>query len=118
MQLKAGLILKTIGRLEQRIQERFPDSGLSRVCGKFRVLAQEAEALARKLTPPIWPVRIDAWMAALLLPGLVIWAFVQLVEHFSFNAEGLNAVNDFESLTQGMAAKIWQKIMILDLSEE
>jgi hypothetical protein len=30
----------------------------------------------------------------------------------------LENVNDLESLTQGMAAKIWQKIMILDLAEE
>lgn len=28
----------------------------------------------------------------------------------------LNAVNDMESLTQGLSGKIWQKIMILDLS--
>jgi hypothetical protein len=28
----------------------------------------------------------------------------------------LAAVNDVESLTQGLSAKIWQKIMILDLS--
>jgi hypothetical protein len=28
----------------------------------------------------------------------------------------LNAVNEVESLTQGMSGKIWQKIMILDLS--
>ncbi len=30
----------------------------------------------------------------------------------------LNAVNDLESLNQGMAQKIWQKIMILDLAED
>ncbi len=229
--LKADLILKTIERLEQRINNRFPDSGLGRVCGEFRILSYESEALSRRLGPPIWPVRIVAWMAAVLLVGLVIWALVQLVQHFSFNAEGmadllqttesaineliflglalfslirfetrikqrsalaalhrlrsiahvvdmhqltkdpayllgtftqtqvspersltrqqltryldycsemlalnskiaalfaenmddpviLNAVNDLESLTQGMAAKIWQKIMILDLAEE
>jgi len=29
----------------------------------------------------------------------------------------LDAVNDLESLTQGLASKIWQKIMILDLAE-
>jgi hypothetical protein len=29
----------------------------------------------------------------------------------------LSAVNDLEVLTQGLAAKIWQKIMILDLSD-
>ncbi|MDX2286414.1 MAG: hypothetical protein NW241_19770 [Bacteroidia bacterium] len=30
----------------------------------------------------------------------------------------LNAVNDIEQLTQSLSAKIWQKIMILDLAEE
>lgn len=30
----------------------------------------------------------------------------------------LNAVNDIESLTQGLSGKIWQKIMILDLADE
>ncbi len=30
----------------------------------------------------------------------------------------LEAVNDLENLDQGLAAKIWQKIMILDLAEE
>lgn len=230
-QLKAALILKTIERLEMRIGDRFPESGLSRVCGEFRVLAQESEALARRLEPPIWPVRVTVFVAAGLLLGLVGWALAQLVGHFTFNAEGvhellqttesaineliflglavfflvgfearikrraalealhrlrsiahvvdmhqltkdpgqllghfrntqsspertltrheltryldycsemlalnskvaalfaqnmddpivLNAVNDLESLTQGLAAKIWQKIMILDLSEE
>lgn len=230
-QLKAGLILKTIERLEQRILQRFPDSGLSRVCAEFRTLAYETEAIALRLAPPIWPVRIAAFVAAGLLLGLVVWALWQLVSHFSFNAEEiydllqstesaineliflglavftlvgfetrikrraalaalhrlrsiahvvdmhqltkdpaylqghhtetqasperkftryqltryldycsemlalnskiaalfaqtmddpvvLESVNDLESLTQGMAAKIWQKIMILDLSEE
>lgn len=223
--------MKTIERLEQRIGERFPDSGLSRVCAEFRVLSHESEALARQLEPPIWPVRIVAIASAVLLLGLAVWAMAQLVSHFTFNAEGvhellqstesaineliflglalfflvgletrikrraalealhqlrsiahvvdmhqltkdpayllgsftetqaspertlsrhqltryldycsemlalnskvaalfaqtmddpvvLEGVNDLESLTQGMAAKIWQKIMILDLAEE
>lgn len=230
-QLNAAMILKTIERLEQRINVRFPDSGLGRVCSEFRVLSYESESLARRLGPPIWPVRIAAWLAAVLLIGLVIWASGQMVQHFSFSTAGmpdllqtmesaineliflglalfslvsletrikqrsalaalhrlrsiahvvdmhqltkdpaylvgpftqtqaspertltrqqltryldycsemlalnskiaalfaqnmedpvvLNAVNDLESLTQGMAAKIWQKIMILDLSDE
>lgn len=230
-QLNAAMILKTIERLEQRINVRFPDSGLGRVCSEFRVLSYESESLARRLGPPIWPVRIAAWLAAVLLTGLVIWASGQMVQHFSFSTAGmpdllqtmesaineliflglalfslvsletrikqrsalaalhrlrsiahvvdmhqltkdpaylvgpftqtqaspertltrqqltryldycsemlalnskiaalfaqnmedpvvLNAVNDLESLTQGMAAKIWQKIMILDLADE
>ena len=229
--MKAGLILKTIERLEQRISDRFPDSGLSKVCAEFRALSYESVELARRLVPPIWPVRIAAWVAAMLLLGLVLWALFQLIQHFSFETNGLvdlmqttetaineliflglalfflisletrikqhsalaalhrlrsiahvvdmhqltkdpaylmgrftqtrasperslsrleltryldycsemlalnskvaalfaqnmddpvvlNAVNDQESLTQGMAAKIWQKIMSLDLAEE
>lgn len=230
-QLKAELILKTIERLEQRISDRFPDSGLFRVCAEFRSLSHESEQLAQRLKPPIWPVRVVAFVAAGLLVGLVVWAIAQLVTQFTLSAEGihellqttesvineliflglavfflvgfetrikrraalealhrlrsiahvvdmhqltkdpahllghfdetrsspertltrheltryldycsemlaldskvaalfaqnmddpivLNAVNDLESLTQGMAAKIWQKIMILDLAEE
>jgi hypothetical protein len=229
--LNADMLLKTIERLEQRINDRFPDSGLGRVCAEFRSLSHDSEALARHLGRPIWPVRIAAWMAVVLLVGLVLWALAQLVAHFSFDANGvidllqttetaineliflglalffligfetrikqrsalaalhrlrsiahvidmhqltkdpayllsqftqmqnspertltrqqltryldycaeilalnskiaalfaqdmddpvvLNAVNDLESLSQGLAAKIWQKIMILDLAEE
>lgn len=230
-QLNAALILKTIERLEARIGQRFPDSGLTRVCAEFRVLAHESENLARRLEAPIWPVRIAAYAAAALLAGLAAWALMQLGQFFSVSAQGihdllqstesaineliflglalfslvgletrlkrraalaalhqlrsiahvvdmhqltkdpayllaqftetqaspertftrqqltryldycsemlalnskvaalfaqtiddpvvLGSVNDLETLTQGMAAKIWQKIMILDLSEE
>jgi hypothetical protein len=89
-ELKAELILKTIERLETRITERFPESGLSRVCAEFRALAYESEALSRELGTPIWPVRIVAVGAAVLLVGLVAWALSQLVGHFSFNAEGVH----------------------------
>ena len=230
-QLNAALILKTIERLDTRISQRFPDSGLSRVCAEFRLLSHQSEILALRLEAPIWPVRIAAYAAAVLLASLAVWALAQLGQHFSLNPEGvhdllqstesaineliflglalftlvgletrlkrraalaalhqlrsiahvvdmhqltkdpayllakftetqaspertftrqeltryldycsemlalnskvaalfaqtiddpvvLESVNDLENLTQGMAAKIWQKIMILDLSEE
>jgi hypothetical protein len=230
-ELNSDMLLRTIQRLEQRIGERFPESGLRRVCSEFCTLASESETLARSLEPPIWPLRIVIIAAASLLVGLVIWAILQVVSHFSFKAEGvpdvlqatesaineiiflglalfflmsvetrikrnialkalhrlrsiahvvdmhqltkdpayllykfagthaspdrtltrqelsryldycsellalnakiaalfaqtmddpviLNAVNDLEQLAQGLASKIWQKIMILDLSEE
>lgn len=228
--LKPDLIVSTVERLQQRIGDRFPDSGLLRVCSEFHQLATECADLARRLEPPFWPVRVAALAAAILLVGLVGWAFAQLLRHFTFDAAGmadllqtmeaaineliflglalyflmnletrikqrtalqalhrlrslahvvdmhqltkdpvyvlgtypdthaspqrtltryqlsryldycsemlalnakvavlfahsmddevvLNAVNDIESLTQGMSGKIWQKIMILDLAE-
>lgn len=88
--LRSEMILATIQRLEHRIRERFPESGLLKVCIEFRMLAEELQGLAQQLGPPIWPVRIVAFAAAFLLLGLVVWAFGQLIEHFTFNAEGIH----------------------------
>ncbi len=228
--LRAEPILNTIDRLCLRVEERFPDSGLSKVCQEFHHLAVRSEVMAGNLAAPIWPVRIIAILAVLLLLGLFSFASYQVIQNFQFGTEGmaellqasesvvneliflglalyflaglesrlkrgstlkalhnlrsvahiidmhqltkdpshqlvkildtesspvrvmsreeliryldycaeilslnakigalfaqnvddpivLNAVNDLESLTQGLSAKIWQKIMILDLSD-
>lgn len=87
--LKPELLLETILKLENRIAERFPASGLLKVCREFYILASESEALARRLGPPIWPVRIAIYFAIVLLVGLVGWAMFQVVEHFSFKPEDM-----------------------------
>ena len=89
-ELRAKPILSTIERLSHRIEERFPDAGLLRVCNEFYDLARRSESLARRLTYPIWPVRIIAILAALLLFGLVAFALYQLATHFNFTSEGLS----------------------------
>lgn len=88
--LRPALILSTLERLEERIAVRFPDSGLLRVCREFRALATESEVLAQHLAPPIWPVRAVAMGAAVLLVGLVGWAFAQLFRHFTFDKAGMD----------------------------
>ena len=86
--LRAEAILKTIQRLEQRIGERFPESGLYGVCKEFSQLSIKSEVLARRLQAPIWPVRVAAMAVSILLLGVVIWAMAQLVHHFKFDAGG------------------------------
>ena len=88
-ELRSEPILATIARLEQRIEERFPESGLSRVCKEFHLLAIRSELLSRNLRTPIWPVRIIAILAAILLSGLVVFALYQLAANFRFNSEQL-----------------------------
>lgn len=88
--LRADMILTTIERLENRIRNRFPESGLLKVCVEFRNLAEELRDLAQQLGPPIWPVRGFAFAAAFLLVGLTVWALGQLVGHFTLNAEGVH----------------------------
>jgi hypothetical protein len=97
-ELKSARILETIRRLEQRIESRFPESGLLRVCGEFRHLSLELEPQAVQLSKPIWLVRIVAAIAAVVLMGLVLWAFAQLVlNKLTFR---VNAVNDLLQSTE------------------
>ena len=90
--LRAEAILKTAEKLEQRILERFPDSGLLGVCKEFRQLAIRSEDLAHRLQRPIWPVRLAAMLAAALLVGIVMWALSQLVQHFHHVCNAAQAV--------------------------
>lgn len=72
-ELELDHILATIARLEQRIRERFPDSGLSRVAAELRRLGAEQEALLVRLRRPIWILRIGA---ALGIAGMLAIAGV------------------------------------------
>ena len=62
--LDASRIVETIRRLEHRISERFPGSGLSAVCGELRQLAVGTQATVDRLHQPIW------WLRALAAAGM------------------------------------------------
>lgn len=96
-ELKPRPLFSTIEKLEQRIAERFPDSGLSQVCAEFRRLATECEALALRLNKPLWPVRIAAVVAACLLLFVAAGAVTVLVRQFSFN---LNNIGELLQTTE------------------
>jgi len=87
--LRAEAILKTLNRLEQRVFERFPESGLLGVCKEFNQLSVKSEELARRLQKPLWPVRLVAIATAALLVVLVTWALGQLVQNFQLDASGV-----------------------------
>lgn len=105
-ELSSKRILETLKRLEERIGERFPESGLLRVCGEFRQLANGAEELTQHLVKPVWPVRIAAWALSSLILGLVIWAFAQAIHGFG---PGANGMSDF---LQGVESGINELIFL------
>lgn len=79
-ELNAQKIFSTLERLESRIKERFPDSGLCKVCKEFIALAKELELLANDLKKPIWWVRITTWICLFVLL-IVLFSVVRLVYH-------------------------------------
>jgi hypothetical protein len=66
-------IIATLVRLELRIGERFPDSGLSRICHEIRAIGEHAQERARAIARPNLPLRIGIFAAiAAGLAGLVM----------------------------------------------
>lgn len=71
-ELRCDRILETIGRLELRISERFPSSGLSHVSAQLGRLASEAGARVERLRRPIWLLRIGAGLGILGIVGITL----------------------------------------------
>jgi len=71
VELQGHHILETIQRLERRILERFPGSGLGRVSAQLGQLAGAAEAEIERLRKPLWLPRIGA---ALGILGILVIA--------------------------------------------
>jgi hypothetical protein len=67
-------IVETLERLKARIDERFPNSGLSRVCGELITTAGTSSADAADLAKPNWPLR--AAVGAIIVVGVAaqFWA--------------------------------------------
>ena len=69
--LDAAEIVGTIERLRGRIEERFPGSGLGRVCGQLLEIARNARERAVWIAKPILPLRIaSAALAIVIIAGL------------------------------------------------
>jgi hypothetical protein len=71
--LDAGSIATTIERLCQRVEVRFPGSGLAGVCRELDAVAERAAETSAWIGRPILPLRIAVGLlVALILAGLVV----------------------------------------------
>jgi hypothetical protein len=69
-QLDQARILATLTRLRDRIAERFPDSGLSRVAADLLALNGEVTAFVEYVRKPHWPIRLGAAVAIVGMAGV------------------------------------------------
>ncbi len=70
--LKANFILATLYRLEKRISERFPDSGLRQVANELLNVASQTTGLVQRLSRPNWWLRSLAFLAISLVIAMVV----------------------------------------------
>ena len=81
--LDAEPIRMTIGRLQRRVFERFPDSSLSRLAAELNDVAAQNEKIIIQLRQPLWWLRAATGIALLALIALalwVAWSFIHIAE--------------------------------------
>jgi hypothetical protein len=71
--LRADGIHKTIERLRLRITDRFPDSGLSRVCERLLGISETTEKTVEWIDRPIYALKILAALSIAGLAGLIVF---------------------------------------------
>ncbi len=76
--LNAGHIVQTIGLLRERIEARFPGSGLGKVAGELQQVANEAAARATWIAKPHLPLRIGIVFLVVLIVVVAGMAVVNL----------------------------------------
>jgi hypothetical protein len=73
--LDGALIVTTIVRLQARIAERFPESGLSRVCADLVTVGLRTVTLSAELGRPFFGIRVLVGLILAGAVGLLGWTF-------------------------------------------
>lgn len=71
-ELEADKIIGTVGRLRDRVSERFPGSGLLKVAEEFLRLSREAAERAKGISKPLIPLRAGIVLLLLVLAAVIV----------------------------------------------
>ena len=73
--LDADKVVETVEQLADRIQARFPNAGLYRVCLQLKDVATLAKERSRQISRPFWSLRILTAMIVLAVLAILIAVF-------------------------------------------
>lgn len=76
--LKAKAIIKTISRLERRIGDRFPNSGLRKVCNEFLDFSDNCNENITWISKPNIPLRVLSYLIIAFGIGGVVYSIIYL----------------------------------------
>ncbi len=88
-ELNPAPVAATIALLARRIQERFPESGLSEVAAELVRVADQNQAVIEQLRRPLWWLRGLMVLAIAALIGLSLWAAIELTRMAKGGSESL-----------------------------
>jgi hypothetical protein len=96
-------IIETVQVLHQRIEERFPGSGLGKVVAELRQVAEETVVRIHWIQQPHVPLRFAAVVLSLLIIAVVVMIFVHIREF---------KLDDFVNTMQGLDSAIGSVVFI------
>ena len=103
--LKPRLIVETIEKLNQRIKERFTDSGLNKVCGQLSLIAKNMEDRAEWIGKPVNWIRYVTWAFCLII-------FICSIIPFFYFQSDLDEPLDLESVVTLMEAGLNDVVLV------
>ena len=96
--LDSEKIVDTIGILCRRIDERFPESGLSKVCRELLTIAGESQQRSAWIAKPQRLLRITTWVLLIVMAsGLVV-----ILTHAALPRGGFDLVGLVQGLEAGL----------------
>ena len=81
VRLQPDRVIQTVALLRRRIQERFPDSGLSALCGSLLEVARQASDRAETIGRPNGWIRLGTYTIAVTLIAAMAAAVFYIVGH-------------------------------------
>ena len=96
--LKAANIVSTLETLKQRISERFPASGLSKVCTDLVSVAQHTAARVDDVERPHWGMRV--------VLGVVVALSLLVLSWLATHALTLKGTDEFADVMQAVDAAV------------
>lgn len=102
-QLDSEEIIETIGRLHERIERRFPGSGLGKVVGELLQVSEETAERARWIQEPHLPLRVVAIVLSTCVVALLIGLLLE-IPRFKFD--------DYSNSVQALEASISSVVFV------
>jgi hypothetical protein len=107
LNLDAQRVIKTVGTLQRRILERFPEAGLGAVCGELLGVAQASSARAQRIARRHILLRLGLLVLSAGAIGLLAWVLSQLDytrrdDNLYAVFQGIEAVANLAVLTGGI----------------
>ena len=105
--LKDDRIIKTVALLQLRINDRFPDCGLAKLCGQLLHVARQAAQRSANINRPIIWIRALGYLFASMLLGVIVGLIVHAVRTFGIKTNDLGFTDFIQTFDAAASAGLF-----------